>query len=130
MPLLDAGRDFIAEAIINDDTPAFFDNTNARLAVGDSDDAFDETDTDLQAVTNKFRKGMEASYPQRTANAITFRSLFSTSEANFAWEEWGVANDGSAGVLLNRKVESLGTKADTQSWQLTAEITIVNEDAV
>lgn len=123
MPLLNGGLDAIAGRLISDSAVQEFDATNAYLAVGNSSTAFSAAHTDLQG-GSKFRKGMESTYPQRTANVITFRSLFGTGDANFAWEEWGVANASSAGVLLNRKVESLGTKVNTQSWQLTAEITI------
>lgn len=124
MPLTNAGRNFIAAAIINDGPPTFFDNTNAYLGVGDDDAAFDAAHTDLQASSNKLRKAMEATYPQRADNVITFRALFSTAQANFDWEEWGVFNASSSGVMLNRKAESLGTKAGTQSWQLTVELTV------
>lgn len=124
MPLLESGRDFIAAAIVADGPPTAFNNANAYIAVGDSDDAFDATDTDLQASSNKLRRGMEVGYPQRSDNVLTFRALFATSDANFDWEEWGLANHSSAGVLLNRKVESLGTKANTQSWLITTEITV------
>ena len=128
MPLTDAGLAFIAEAVIDDDTPTFFDNTNAYIGVGDSTDAFDATETDLQASSNKVRKAMEASYPQRSGAELTFRSLFGTSDANFDWEEWGIFNNSTAGVMLNRKVEDLGTKADTQSWQITAVLTFQHPD--
>jgi hypothetical protein len=124
MGLLTAGRNFIANAIINNGPPTFFTNANAYLCVGDSTDAFDAADTDMQASTNKLRKGMDTSYPTIATNLLTFRSTFSTSEANFSWNEWGVANDASAGTLLNRKVETLGTKTSAQSWVLTAELTI------
>lgn len=123
MPLLNSGRDFIATAIMNDGPPTFFTNANAHLAVGNGADAFDETDTDLQGAS-KARKAMESTYPQRTNNTLVFRSLFGTSDANFAWEEWGVANASSGGTLLNRKIEPLGTKQNTQSWQLTATLTV------
>lgn len=123
MPLTQAGRDFIASAIMND-SPTFFTNANARLGAGDSSTAFSDAQTDLQAASNKLRKAMEATYPQRTGNVLTFRSLFGTSEGNFNWNEWGVFNAGSGGVMLNRKVENLGTKASTQSWQLTVDLTV------
>jgi hypothetical protein len=45
-----------------------YTNANARLGVGDSSAVFAATQTDLQAVTNKLRKAMDASYPQRTNN--------------------------------------------------------------
>lgn len=123
MPLTTAGRNFIAQAIMND-SPTFFDNSNAYLGAGDSNTAFDAAQTDLQAASNKVRKAMEATYPQRSTNVLTFRSLFGTSDANFAWEEWALFNGSSGGTMLSRKAESLGTKANTQSWQLTADITV------
>ena len=123
MALTNAGRDFIATDIIGE-TVTEFSNANAHLGVGDSATAFAATQTDLQAATNKLRKAMEATYPQRTANVLTFRSLFGTGDANFAWAEWGVFNAASAGTMLSRKVEALGTKTSAQSWQLTATVTI------
>ncbi|MPZ36681.1 MAG: hypothetical protein GEU95_01240 [Rhizobiales bacterium] len=123
MPLTNAGRDYLAQAAIND-SPTFFDNANARIAVGDSNAAFAVGQIDLQAVANKIRKGMEASYPQRAANVLTFRSVYADSEANFVWNEWGVFNDAAAGVMLNRKVENLGTKTSAAVWQLTVTLTV------
>ena len=128
MGLTNAGRDFLMEAAIDESTPTFFDNANAYLGVGDDNTAFAVTQTNLQAVAgsgNAFRKGMEATYPTRAANALTFRSLFGTSEANYAWEEWGIFNASALGTMLSRKVESLGTKTSAQSWQLTATFTLV-----
>jgi len=123
MPLTQAGRNAIAAAIIDDSfTP--FDNSNAYLGSGDDDAAFNVSQTDLQASSNKLRKGMEATYPQRTDNVLTFRSLFGTSDANWSWEEWGVFSASTSGVMLSRKAESLGSKTSAQSWLLTAELTV------
>lgn len=126
MGLLNAGRNFLAQAMINDSSPTFFDNAHAHLCVGDGNTAYNAEQTDLQAETNKLRKAMDASYPTRSDNANTFRSTFGTSDANFEWIEWGVANASSGGVLFNRKVESpsLGTKTNAQSWVLTATLTL------
>lgn len=126
MGLLNAGRNFLAQVMINDSSPTFFDNAHAYLCVGDGNTAYNAEQTDLQAATNKLRKGMDASYPTRSNNANTFRSTFGTSDANFEWIEWGVANASSGGVLFNRKVESpsLGTKTNAQSWVLTATLTL------
>lgn len=123
MPLTTAGRNFVAVAIMND-SATFFDNSNAYIAAGDSSTAFDVSQTDLQAVTNKLRRGMESTYPQRTDNVLTFRSLFGTSDANWAWEEWGVFNASSSGTMLTRLAESLGTKDSSASWLITASLTI------
>jgi hypothetical protein len=69
---------------------------------------------------------MDAAYPTRATNVLTFRSTAGTSVANFAWEEWGVFNGSSGGTMLSRKVESLGTKTSAQSWEITASLTVQN----
>lgn len=122
--LTNAYRDYVAALTLA--TGTFFNNANSSIGVGDSTTAFAATQTDLQAATNKLRKAMDATYPQVAANVLTFRSTFATSDANFAWQEWAVFNTTSAsgGTMLNRKVESLGTKTSAQSWQLTVTITL------
>jgi len=97
---------------------------NAHLGVGDAIAAAAIGQTDLQAATNKFRRPMEAGYPTVATNVLTLRSLFATTEANFAWSEWASFNALTAGTMLNRKVEALGTKTSASSWQLTVSITI------
>lgn len=123
MGMTNAIRDYWAQVTIGEAVTAF-NNANAYIGVGDSSAAFAAAQTDLQASTNKLRKAMEATYPQRSTNVLTFRSLFGTGDANWAWEEWGVFNASSGGTMLQRKVESLGTKTSAQSWQITATITI------
>lgn len=123
MALTNAGRDLIAADIIGE-TVTEFNNANAHIGVGDSSTAFAATQTDLQASTNKARKAMDATYPQRSSNVLTFRSTFATGDANFAWNEWGVFNASSGGTMLSRKVESLGTKTSAQSWQMTVTLTV------
>lgn len=101
-----------------------FSNANARLGVGDSATAFNATQTDLQAATNKLYKGMDTSYPTYgTSQKITFKATFGASDANWAWQEWSVDNGASAAKNLNRKVESLGTKSGG-TWVLTVDITL------
>lgn len=124
MPLTNAGRNFIATSIINSGSPTFFTNANAYLGAGDGNTAFNVAQTDLQG-TNKYRQAMEATYPTISTNVLTFRSLFATGNANYAWEEWGTFNASSSGTMLNRKVESLGTKTSAASWQLTVDLTVV-----
>ncbi len=123
MALTNSGRDFIAACIINDGSPVFFNNANAHIGVGDSTAAFSPSQTDLQASSNKVRKGMEANFPTRTNNQLVFKSSFGPTEANFSWREWGVFNASSGGVMLNRKVENLGTKS-SGTWVLTVTLTI------
>ena len=124
MALTTAGIKFIAQAAIGQGTP--FNSTNARLGVGDGSTAFSVGQTDLQGV-NKFRKYMDSGYPQRDAAVLTFKSTFSANEANFAWNEWGVFNAQEGGVMLNRVLESNGTKQNNQTWVLEVEITFSAE---
>jgi len=125
MALTNAGRNLIASAIIGAAYTTFA-NANAHIGVGDSSTAFAAAQTDLQAASNKLRKAMDATYPQQSTNVLTFQSTFSTSEANWAWEEWGVFNASSSGTMLCRKVEALGTKTSAQSWQINVAITVNN----
>ncbi len=123
MGLTNAFRDLAASAVFgNTITP--FNNANSHIGVGDSSTAFAAAQTDLQAATNKLRKAMDTSYPTLATNVLTLRATFGMSEANFAWNEWGTFNGSSGGCMMNRKVESLGTKTSAQSWQITATITL------
>lgn len=123
MAITDAGRNHLVQAGIGAGVTAF-NNANAHIGVGDSSTAFAAGQTDLQAASNKLRKAMDATYPTGGSNAITFRATFGTSDANFAWNEWGTFNASSSGTMLNRKVESLGTKTNTQTWQFTVTLTV------
>jgi hypothetical protein len=104
-------------------TTSLFDNANAHIGVGNSTTAFAATQTDLVGAS-KFRKAMDATYPQAAAGAMTFRSTFATGDANFAWEEWGVFNAAAAGTMMNRVVQANGTKASTETKQVTVTITL------
>lgn len=110
-------------------------NTSARLGVGNSTTAAAVGQTDLQAAAgaaNRQFKIMDATYPQQSNGVLTFKSTFATGDANFAWAEWCVdigtptVADGTtvSALMLNRKVEALGTKTSAGTWALTATITI------
>ena len=119
-------------------TTLHFDNGLAGIAVGDDATAAAATQTDLQASsasTNREVVGMEATYPLHTTGTgstavqdMTFRSVFSTTLGNFVWNEWGIKNTTSstagAGRLLNRKVESLGTKTAAATWTFTVKLSL------
>lgn len=122
MGLTNTGKEIIAKALMGDAITAF-DHANAYLGVGDSDTAFNATQTDLQG-TNKKRVGMETSYPTRSTNAITWKSSFGADDGNWNWKENAVFNAASAGEMLARDVEDLGTKAQGAVWVLTKEGTI------
>jgi len=109
---------------------AKFDNGNAYLAVGDDATAEAAAQTGLNpsggSGLNELYKAMDGGYPTYgTAQKATWRSTFQAGEANFAWEEFTVANGSSgASVNLNRKVSDQGTKTVGQVWELTLEITL------
>ena len=101
-----------------------FGNSNAYLGVGDDNTAESAAQTGLVAATNKLYKAMEASYPQISGQGATWRSVFGSSDANFDWNEFTVANGNSdAADNLNRKVSAQGTKASGQTWTLDLTIT-------
>lgn len=114
----------------------FFNNAQAAIGVGDSTTAAADTQTDLQGTTfntNKFRVAMDATYPLHTdssgtagSKSIAFRATFGTGTANIAWQEWGIFNSTSnaTGRMLNRKVESLGTKTSAATWVLTITLSL------
>ncbi len=115
----------VANLIAGLGTPTAFDNANAYLGVGSDNTAADASQTDLQASSNKTYMPMESGYPQLSGQTLTWRAIFGSADANYAWEEFTVAN-GSSGsaVNLNRRVTSQGTKASGQSWTLDLNITI------
>src|SRR4051812_2288362 len=123
MALTNAGRNLIASALIGAAYTTFA-AANAYIGAGDSNTVFAASQTDLQASSNKLRKAMDATFPTQSTNVLTFQATFATGDANFAWEEWAVFNASSSGTMLNRKVESLGTKTSAQSWQFNVALTV------
>lgn len=112
-----------------DTLSAKWDSSNAYLGVGDSSTAESASQTGLQG-SNKTYKGMDATYPQRAANEgaseqyVEWRATFGADEANYAWNEFTVANGNSdAAKNLNRKVAAKGTKASGETWTLSLKIT-------
>lgn len=111
----------------------YFNNAQAAIGVGDSTTAAADTQTALQAATNRLYKAMDATYPQHTdsdatagAKSIVFRSTFATTDANYAWNEWCVTNSTThnTGRMLNRKQEALGTKTSAATWVLTITLSL------
>ncbi len=127
MPLVVTGRNNIAALIVSTGSMRPWGATGAYFLVGNSTATHSTAHTFMQGTTTMM--AMDAGYPTRATNVNTFRATFSTAQANFAWNEWGIFNSTSTGdanaSLLNRKVEdpSLGTKTSAQSWQITADIT-------
>lgn len=107
-----------------------FDASNAYIGVGDGTLAFATSQTDLQG-TNKLRKGMDSGYPDQDPlsagdNAkVRYQATFGTSEANWTWNEWGLFNASTGGVMHNREVENLGQKTSAATWVFQVDLSIV-----
>lgn len=116
-----AAVDVMAPALIGAAYTAF-NNANARLGVGTSTTAHAVGQTDLLGTS--FRKAMDATFPTNSAGTLTFKATFATTEANFAWAEFGTFNAGSGGTMLQRKVQALGTKPSSEQWVLTVTVAV------
>jgi hypothetical protein len=121
----------IATVLTNQTATNPWSNANAFTGVGDSNTAEAATQTELQAATNRFYKAMNATYPSRSNQTVSFQSDFAGTEANYTWAEWtiaaGATTASGAGFTtgttnLQRKVAALGTKA-SGTWTLTAQVT-------
>ena len=127
MPLVVLGRNNIAALIVSTGARRPWGATGAYFIVGNSTATHATNQTWMSGAASTMNP-MDAGYPTRATNVLSFRATFSTAQANFAWNEWGITNTTSTAdanqSLLNRKVEdpSLGTKTSAQSWQITADI--------
>lgn len=120
---LNEGLQELIDIICGLGTPTKWDNTNARLGVGNGTDAESASQTGLQGASKAF-KGMDGSYPQRSSETAEWRATFGGTEANFAWEEYTVVNAvDDSGKNLNRKTASKGTKSSGETWTLSLQIT-------
>jgi hypothetical protein len=121
---LNEGLGELIDLICGLGTPTKWDNTNARLGVGDSNSAESASQTGLQASTNKTFKTMDATWPQRTNQTVEWRATFGSSEANHGWQEFTVVNaSDDSGKNLNRKVADKGTKVSGETWTLSLQLT-------
>lgn len=101
-----------------------YDNSNARVGVGNSNTAAAAAQTALLGGSTEF-KSMDGGYPTYgSSQKATFRVTFGSSEGNFHWEEWTVDNGAAANLNLNRKVTDLGTKVSGTTWVFTVEVSI------
>jgi hypothetical protein len=122
--LLNEGIGEMWDIICGLGSPTVYSNANAQIGVGDSSTSEAATQTDLQASTNKTWKAMESGYPQRSAQTVTFRSVFGSADANYDWNEFSVRNGATADKNMNRKVSAQGTKASGQTWTVDVAITL------
>ena len=124
MPLLRTGRDRIAGLIVGTET-CHWGTSGASIWVAATTVAHDPASTWPQE--SGIAATMESGYPSVASNIFQHRAIFSTAQANFAWDNWWIntATASDAGVPLNHaSTAALGTKANTQSWQITTSVTL------
>jgi hypothetical protein len=122
--LLNEGIDYLLDTITGiEAAPVLWDSANSRVGVGADNTAAVPAQSGLLDAGAEYA-AMDATYPSRTGEAITWRGTFGDGDAEFAWEEFCVDNGAVSGKTLNRKAESKGTKAAGESWSLAVEITL------
>jgi hypothetical protein len=101
-----------------------WDNSNARIGVGNDSTAPADTQTGLIGA-NKAYKGMNTGYPQKSGDHdLVFQADFISGEAEFAWNEETIVNAADdTGANLCRQNTALGTKPSNQTWRITGTIT-------
>jgi hypothetical protein len=130
--LVTAGLNRLGSLIIG--SGQAFTGVYATVGVGTSTTAWSAGQTAL--VGTAYYTGVTTG-PSQTNGAISCTADFASGVANHAWEEWCWAIATAAvipgtvfstattsGVMLNRKVQSLGTKASGALWTLSATVTL------
>lgn len=124
MPLLRTGRNRIAGLITGAETCTWGTST-ATIWVASSTSAHDAAST--WPAGSAVVSTAESGYPLTNTNVLQYRGVYSTAQANFQWECWWIhsATASGGGVPLNWAAQqALGTKANTQSWQITTCVTV------
>jgi hypothetical protein len=129
MPMHKTGRNLLAALILGESVTPLFTTTGSCMWVGSGTNDHNAADNHLGqpgvAAT------MLSGYPIRAVNVMTFRGLYATNIANFNWQEWGIKNATSSATstagnvaMFQRKQEDLGTKTNSQQWQLTVDVSL------
>lgn len=98
-----------------------FVNANGYIGCGDSSTATSASHTDLQAATNKLR--VAATSTGRSSQTVTVVASFSTSQANWTWNEIAWFNASSAGTMFGRALPA-SPFTKTSSLAITATYTV------
>lgn len=142
VPVIDRAE-FVGNLLVNQGIQRFedlliavavqgYDNTHCRLGVGNSATAAGATDTDLTAAAGSGNRQfvvMDATFPSRASQTLSFKATHTTGLSNFAWQEWMIDNGTANGTTvtanaLNHKVTSLGTKTSAASWAFTVTVVL------
>ena len=136
--LVTVGLDRLGKLITGQSTTAF---TSAQgiVGVGSGTTAWAATQTALagDGSTSSAYYQIADAAPSASNGVISANCTYQSGNANFSWNEWcwiiatgtitaggTLASVGTSPVMLNRKVQSLGTKANGSIWTLSAVITL------
>ena len=119
--ILNGGATHVLTRLVGTAVTAF-DATNGRCCVGNGTTAVTGTQTDLQGAST-LRKALDAA-PTVSGSTLQAVATFLAADANFAWQEAGLAI--TTGTLLNRFLQSFGTKTSSLQWTLTITVTLGN----
>ena len=108
--------------LVDGTSTGHYTNAAAEIGVGSDNTAASATQTDLQSTGDEWF-AMTTGYPASTGQQMSLKGSMASTYALFAWEEWAV-RPCSTGILTNRKVDSLGTKATGTTWTLEVTITL------
>ncbi|MFE7797071.1 hypothetical protein [Nocardia sp. NPDC057440] len=131
--LVNVGKQRLSDLITG--TGQAFTTSRGVTGVGNSTTAVGGSDVALLGASQLY-KALDGA-PTSVTGVITASTTFTGSDANFAWEEWcwaiataapvtnaSFATATTSGVMVNRKVQSLGTKVSGAVWTLQATATI------
>lgn len=109
---------------------------NTYIGVGNGTATASASDTALFGDTQTFVQ-CESGFPvidQANPNTLQVKATFGPSTGNHEWNEWTIANgnpsnvpaghDSNSVVLFNRRVETMGTKAQNATWVIIADLII------
>lgn len=116
------GIQIALDQIINVSTQPYWAG-NSLVGVGNDSTAEAATQSGLIGASQAWA-GMDATYPSRSAQTVSWQGSFPAAVANFAWNEFTVINTSSSVRSLIRRVSAQGTKTSGQVWQLTLQITM------
>jgi hypothetical protein len=135
--LTTAGLGHLTTVLTDSGATEVISTARSFLGVGDSSTGATVSDTALVASTNKYYQSLDS--VSRVTTTVTNDSVqavasFDSSTANYAWNEWvlgsstggsitpGTSVPGTGGFIYNRKVASMGTKANGAAWTFTVTI--------
>lgn len=121
--------------------PLSYENTHIAVGNGTATPSPDDTQLDAQSSgtsgVDYLYKGCDENYPVvllSNPNCLQIRVTFGSNEANFEWNEWGVANGDpdTPGenrnedniVLFNRRKDPMGRKDQGATWVIVADLII------